>query len=369
MDFSFSPEQDQLRAQARSFLEKRFPAARLAEIATSTDGWDRASWPELARLGWTGASIPEAQGGAGLGFVEEAIVFEELGRALYAGPYFSTVALALPALGCAPELLARVASGSLTATLASHETGRPSATANASRVAVDARRAGDRWLLRGETDLVPDAGWVDAFVVHARGPDGIGLYLAERHDARPEIRVLDTVDATRRLGRVSFRDDEARLLAAPPAAAKIIASTRRRALAALALEAVGIASQALALGVEHAKSREQFGRPIGAYQAVSHKLADTYVETELARSLAYWAAWCIAEEDGEAELAAVAAKAYAAEAAVAACERAIQVHGGMGFTWDHPLHRYYKRALWIESFDRSGAAHRAEIAQAVLGGA
>jgi len=355
MDFSFSPEQDQLRAQARSFLEKRFPAARLAEIAKSTDGWDRASWPELARLGWTGASIAEAQGGAGLSFVEEAIVFEELGRALYAGPYFSTVALALPALACAPDLLAQIASGALTAALA----------ANGS---VAARRSGDRWLLRGETDLVPDAGWVDAFVVHARGPDGVGLYLAERHDARPAIRVLDTVDVTRRLGRVTFDDDPARLLAAPPAAAKIIAATRRRALAALALEAVGVASHALAQGVEHAKSREQFGRPIGTYQAVSHKLADTYVETELARSLAYWAAWCIAEDDGQAELAASAAKAYAAEAAVAACERVIQVHGGMGFTWDHPLHRYYKRALWIESFDRSGAAHRADIAEVLLGG-
>ena len=361
MDFSFSPEQDQLRAQARSFLEKRFSPTRLAEIATSKDGWDRASWPELARLGWTGASIPEAQGGAGLGFVEEAIVFEELGRALYSGPYFSTVALALPALACAPDLLAKVASGAFTATLAP-------AAANASVAAVEARRQGDRWLLRGETDLVPDAGWVDAFVVEARGPDGTGLYLAERHDARPRTSVLDTVDATRRLGRVSFDDDAARLLAAPPAAAKILARTRRRALTALALEAVGIASQALALGVEHAKSREQFGRPIGAYQAVSHKLADTYVETELARSLAYWAAWCIAEDDGEAERAAIAAKVYATEAAVAACERAIQIYGGMGFTWDHPLHRYYKRALWIESFDRSGAAHRAEIAQVLLDG-
>jgi alkylation response protein AidB-like acyl-CoA dehydrogenase len=353
MDFSFSPEQDQLRAQARSFLEKRYPLARLAEIATSEDGWDRASWPELARLGWTGASIPEAQGGAGLSFVEEAIVFEELGRALYSGPYFSTVALALPALGCASDLLSQVASGALTATLASQ---------------VEVRRLGDRWLLRGEADLVPDAGWVDALVVQARGPDGIGLYLAVRHDGRPRVNVLDTVDATRRLARVTFEDDDARLLAAPPAAAKIIAATRRRALAALALEAVGVASQALALGVEHAKSREQFGRPIGAYQAVSHKLADTYVETELARSLAYWAAWCIAEDDGQAELAASAAKTYAAEAAVAACERAIQVHGGMGFTWDHPLHRYYKRALWIESFDRSGAAHRADIAQVLLDG-
>ncbi|OLC11466.1 MAG: hypothetical protein AUI58_08500 [Chloroflexi bacterium 13_1_40CM_2_70_6] len=368
MDFSFSPEQDQLRAHARSFLEKRFPATRFAEIAMSEDGWDRASWPELARLGWTGASIAEAQGGAGQGFVEEAIVFEELGRALYAGPYFSTVALALPALACAPDLLAKVASGGLTATLAPDDPVRQSAGAKAKGAAVEARRAGDRWLLRGETDLVPDAGWVDAFVVEARGPDGIGLYLAERHDARPLIRVFDTVDTTRRLGRVTFDDDSARILAAPPAATEIIASTRRRALAALALEAVGVASFALALGVEHAKSRQQFGRPIGTYQAVSHKLADTYVETELARSLAYWAAWCVAEDDAQAELAAVAAKAYAAEAAVAACERAIQVHGGMGFTWDHPLHRYYKRALWIESFDRSGAAHRAEIAQALVAG-
>ena len=361
MDFSFSHEQDELRTQARSFLEKRFPSARLAEIATSADGWDRASWPELARLGWTGASIPEAQGGAGLGFVEEAIVFEELGRALYAGPFFATVALALPALACAPDLLSKVATGALTATLAS-------TAANASGPGIEARRDGDRWLLRGAADLVPDPGWVDAFVVPARGPDGLGLYLAERGGTRPRVRVLDTVDMTRRLGSVTFDDDTARLLASPPAAAKIIAATRRRALTAVALEAVGIASHALALGVEHAKSREQFGRPIGAYQAVAHKLADTYVELELARSLAYWAAWCIAVDDDEVERAAIAAKAYAAEAAVAACERAIQVHGGMGFTWDHPLHRYYKRALWIESFDRSGAAHRAEIAQMILGG-
>jgi alkylation response protein AidB-like acyl-CoA dehydrogenase len=358
MDFSFSAEQEQLRAQARSFLEKRFPAARMAELATSDEGWDRTSWPEIARLGWIGASIPEAQGGAGLTFLEEAIVFEELGRALYAGPYFSTVALALPALGCAPDLLARVAAGALTATLVS----------NQRATAVEARRVGDRWRLRGEGDLVPDAGCVDAFVVEARGPDGLGLYFAERRDGRPRTTVHDTVDATRRLGRVTFDDDEARLLAAPPSAAEILARTRRRALAALALEAVGLASRALALGVEYAKTREQFGRPIGAYQAVSHKLADTYVETELARSLAYWAAWCIAEGEAEGELAASAAKAYAAEAAVAACERAIQVHGGMGFTWEHPLHRYYKRALWIESFDRSGAAHRAEIAQSLLGG-
>jgi hypothetical protein len=137
-------------------------------------------------------------------------------------------------------------------------------------------------------------------------------------------------------------------------------------LAVLALEAVGIAQRALELGIEHAKSREQFGRAIGVYQAVSHRLADTYVETELARSLAYWAAWCVAEQDEQAPLAIAAAKSYASDAAVAACERSIQVHGGIGFTWEHVLHRYYKRALWIQAYGGYGRAHRARVAAHLL---
>jgi Acyl-CoA dehydrogenase, C-terminal domain len=137
-------------------------------------------------------------------------------------------------------------------------------------------------------------------------------------------------------------------------------------LATLALEAAGIAQKALELGVEHAKTREQFGRPIGVYQAVSHPLVDTYVETELARSLAYWAAWCVAEEDEQAPLAIAAAKSYAGDAAVAACERSIQVHGGIGFTWEHMLHRYYKRALWIQAYGGYGRMHRARVAGHLL---
>jgi len=137
-------------------------------------------------------------------------------------------------------------------------------------------------------------------------------------------------------------------------------------LAALSLEAVGIGSKALELAIDYAKSREQFGRPIGVYQAVSHQLADTYVETELARSLAYWAAWCVAEGDDQAAVACAAAKSYTADAAVAACERSIQVHGGIGFTWEHPLHRYYKRAQWIEAFGGYPARQRAEIAASLL---
>jgi alkylation response protein AidB-like acyl-CoA dehydrogenase len=141
---------------------------------------------------------------------------------------------------------------------------------------------------------------------------------------------------------------------------------REEQLTALALEAVGIASRALELSVEYAKSREQFGKPIGTYQAVSHQLADTYVETELARSLAYWAAWCVAEEDPDTGIAVAAAKSYAGDAAVAACERSIQVHGGIGFTWEHVLHRYYKRALAIQAFGGYSREHRAAIAAHLL---
>jgi alkylation response protein AidB-like acyl-CoA dehydrogenase len=135
----------------------------------------------------------------------------------------------------------------------------------------------------------------------------------------------------------------------------------------MAAEALGVAQRALELGVEHAKTREQFGKPIGVYQAVSHALADTYADVELARSLVYWAAWCVAEDDEQAPVAAAAAKAFATEAAVAACERSIQVHGGTGFTWEHPLHRFYKRALWLEGFGQRPAALRRELANAVLG--
>jgi hypothetical protein len=137
-------------------------------------------------------------------------------------------------------------------------------------------------------------------------------------------------------------------------------------LASLALEAVGIGKKALELAIEHAQNREQFGRKIGVYQAVSHRLADTYVETELARSLAYWAAWCVAENDEQTPIAVAAAKSYAADAAVAACERSIQVHGGIGFTWEHVLHEYYKRALWIQAYAGFPREQRAKIAAWLL---
>ena len=304
MDFSFTPEQDELRAQARAFLADN----------------PEPSWAELAALGWTGVSVPESAGGAGLGFLEEAILLEEMGRALTHAPYWSTVGVILPALP--RELQAEVAAGEASWTLALGP-------------------------------LVPDLD--TATRVAIAGGDSV-------HELDGcEREVLRTNDETRPLGVVSGGSAGLRL-----ASTNVLPALRARSLTALAVEACGVGARALELAVGYVAEREQFGKPIGVFQAVSHPLATTYMELELARSLALWAAWCVAEEDPQAQLAAAAAKALCAEAAVAACERSIQAHGGIGFTWEHVLHRLYKRALWIQSWEASGPQLRSEVAAAIL---
>ncbi len=304
MDFTFTPEQDALREQAREFLAAK----------------PEPTWAQLAELGWTGVSIAEEEGGAGLTFVEEAVLFEELGRALYHGPYFSTIALALPALPA--DLRSAVASGNSSWTLALGP-------------------------------LVPDLDSAENVAIV--GGDGI----FELEGAEREL--LTTTDATRPLGVVRGGDPGRRL-----ADASVLTEIESRSLTALALEGCGVARRALEYAIEYASTREQFGKKIGVYQAVSHPLADAYTRLELSRSLALWAAWCVASEDSQASLAAAAAKSHAAESAVAVCETSIQVLGGIGFTWEHELHRLYKRALGIESFGTSGTRLRAEVAAALL---
>jgi alkylation response protein AidB-like acyl-CoA dehydrogenase len=290
MEFAFSQEQEELRREARSFLEANADAP-LAD---------------LRELGWLGVSVPEERGGGGLSFVDEAILFEESGRALYSGPFLTT-AVVLPAL---PEL------------------------------------DGDAWSVE-----------VDGLVPHL---DAVDRVLREDMTAvSAEGELLATVDETRVLGKLVLQEHKVPL-------AGDFEPVRLRLLAALAVEAVGVAQKALELGVAYVSDREQFGKKIGTYQAVSHPLADTYVETELARSLAYWAAWCVAVDDAQAPVAVAAAKAQAAETAVAACERSIQVHGGIGFTWEHVLHRYYKRAQWIDAFGGHAAEQRRIVAASLL---
>ena len=293
MEFAFTQEQEELRREARGFLEAN------ADAPLS----------QLRELGWLGVSVPEERGGGGLSFVDEAILFEEAGRALYSGPFLAT-AVVLPALAEVDE--------------------------NAWSVELDG--------LVPHLDAVDRVVRADGAIVEAKGEN------------------LPTVDETRPLGRLGEIVADSNL----PSDFGGFEAVRLRLLAGLAAEAVGVAQKALELGVEYVSQREQFGKKIGTYQAVSHPLADTYVETELARSLAYWAAWCVAEDDEQAPVAVAAAKSMAAETAVAACERSIQVHGGIGFTWEHVLHRYYKRAQWIDAFGGHAARQRELVAAALL---
>ena len=363
MDFAFSEEQDMLRDSARGLLSAKFTPERVAELAESPEGWDRSSWTEIAELGWTGLSVAEDKGGAGFGFIEEAVLFEELGRSLYPGPFFATVGMALPAL-VSSDVLGEVISGQKAATFAWAEPGGSQDLGELGDLSTKASGSDGTWSLSGEKSYVVDAGAAGLGVVAAASREGTALFLTDLTEA--EVKTRGTMDATRRLSSVTFDQTPAALLVDPSGTPDVLEKIRLRSLAALALEAVGVAQTALDLAMDYVKERKQFDKPIGAYQAVSHQVADTYMETELARSLAYWAAWCVAERDERAPIAVAAAKSAAAEAAVAACERSIQVHGGIGFTWEHILHRYYKRAQWIEAFGGSGAKHREAIAASIL---
>jgi alkylation response protein AidB-like acyl-CoA dehydrogenase len=359
MNFAFSDEQEMLRASARDLMTKRYPPERVAQIADG-DGFDRTEWSAIAELGWTGISIPEDEGGAGLGFLEEMVLAEEFGRALYPGPYFSSIVLALPVLAAANAwgLASGVVGGDRVATLA--------------WAGMDGRFDPDpapklSWEsggLGGERLFVPDLAVADLLVIVGTHADGLGVWALDRDVAGVFWREIPTVDSTRRMGEVILESAPATMLETPGEG--FLASLRDRALAALAAEAVGVASVALELGIEHAGSRQQFGRPIGTFQAVSHSLAQGFVEVETARSLAYWAGWAVSENAPEAGSAAAAAKARAADAAVSVCERAIQAHGGLGFTWEHPLHRYYKRALQISAYLGWGPDQRARVAADLL---
>jgi alkylation response protein AidB-like acyl-CoA dehydrogenase len=341
MDFAFSDEQEQLRGFAREFLASRYDDASLASYADS--GGDSSVWPKLAEMGWLDAELT---------FLDQAVLFEESGYRPLPAPYFSTVALAVPALD--EETAKHVAEGTLTATLAWAEPGRPQGLLDPVGASVSAGR------LTGAKTLVPDGATAGLFVVVAED----GLYAVDAADA--VVTAHGTIDGTRPLADVRFDAAPARALATGEDARAVLGRIRDRAYAALALEGVGVAQRALDLLVAYAKERQQFGKPIGVYQAVSHKASDVYVRLQEARSLAYWAAWCVSEDDEMARQACLSAKSFAGETAVFACENAIQGHGGIGFTWEHVLHRYYKRAQWLAAFDGPARTQRAEVAAFLL---
>jgi alkylation response protein AidB-like acyl-CoA dehydrogenase len=348
MDFAFSAEQEMLRAAAREWLADRYPTDRVAELADSEAGWDPASWDQLTELGWLDRELD---------LLDQAVLAEEAGYALLPAPWLSSVGLAAPALGGPPAR---------PTTLAWADDAAGTLRDAASSVACRADDDLDGWRLTGTKRGVPDVGIAEEAVVVARAPDRVALFRVDLTANADAVHPLRTVDGTRRLGELRLDGTPVELLEV--AAAPVLRATRRRVLSLLACEAIGVTQRALDLAVDYARTRTQFGRPIGSYQGVAHRLSNVYASLALARSLGYRAAWCVSADDPAADEAVATASVAAARAAVGGCEDAIQAMGGIGFTWDHPLHRFYKRAEWIASFDGVPAAHRADLAGMLLTG-
>ncbi len=374
MDFAFSEEQEMLRASAREFLAKQCPSSYVRHMMEVEDAWDPAFWARLAELGWTGLGIPEHYGGVGT-FLDLVVVLEEAGGALLPGPFFSTMGMAVPTLLEAgseaqkKEVLSAIAAGTARATVAVTE---PSGRWDAQGVTLAAQPAGAGWRLDGVKLFVPDAAVADHMIVAARtraeGEHGVTLFMVSGRPRGLTVSPLKTLDMTRRWYEVRFDGVEL------PAGAVVGSVDQgwpplRRALdwaaAGLCAEMVGGAQHVLDTSVEYAKTRHQFGKPIGIYQAVSHKLADMLLETESARSATYYAAWAVDADAPDRTMAASMAKAYTSDAYRRAAGNGIQVHGGIGFTWEHDMHLYFKRAKASEVTLGDATYHRELVAQAL----
>jgi alkylation response protein AidB-like acyl-CoA dehydrogenase len=377
MDFGFSQEQEMLRATARKFFENEctstFVRERMAEPAGVTDDF----WVKLAEQGWLGLVYPEQYGGAGLGFVDLTVLMEEMGRVVMPGPFFSTTilgGLTILEAGSAAQKeqwLTRIAAGEAKATLAWTE---PSARWDAAGVTTTARAAGGGWVLSGTKLFVPDAHLADVLVVVARttegsrAEDGVSLFLVPRDTAGLEVKLLPTMDQTRKLCEVTLRDARVpgdALLGPRDGGWAPLMRVIERATVALCAEMCGGAQRVLEMTTEYAKIRVAFGKPIGSYQGVKHRAADMLVDVENAKSLTYYAAWAVDENASEAALAASMAKAYASDAYRKVSGAGIQLHGGIGFTWEHDLHLYFKRAKSSEFTFGDATYHRERVAQLI----
>ena len=348
MDFGFSEEQVTLRASFAEFLAGETPIAHSRAMLESATGTTETVWRSFAELGWLGLNTPTGYGGSGLGSLETALVMEEAGAVVLPGPFFSTLALAVPTLlACAGETqrsywLPAIVRGEKRMTVAWCESdgrwGRQS-------VQSEAEEREDGFRLRGHKLFVPDAGAADAVVVPARLDSGVGMFLVPREHEGVSLRAMKTIDGTRKLFEMkldcSLQKDA--LLGDNTAEERDLDLLIAQARTAVAAEMAGCARRALEMSVEYAKIREQFGRPIGSFQAVQHTCADMNVGLQNSLSLIYYAGWTLDQDTGEAPLAAAMAKAYAAEACMKVCGDAVQVHGGVGFTWEHDMHLYFKR--------------------------
>src|SRR6478735_6705383 len=368
MYFDLTDEQQAIKSTAHDFLASRFKSARLREIAASDDGFDAAGWAEMAELGWTGLAVPEEWGGQGLGIVELAVLFEEMGYALAPSPLLSNTIAGLALTLCGSDdlrerYLRPLAAGEQRGTPALWDAGSP-ATVGGYRM--EAKADGGGVVLDGEKILVMDAAGADFFLVATS--DG-KRHLVERDAAGVTVTAEPSIDLTRRLYSVRLDGVEVPAADTLPADESDYHPVFLRACVAIAAESTGIAQRAMEMAVSYAKDRQQFGRPIGAYQAVSHRCAQMLLETENSRSAVYGAAWAADAEPESLPLAASMAKAYASDAGWRVPDASIQVHGGIGFTWEHDLHFFLKRGKANAAMFGTAAWHREQVAEMTLAAA
>ena len=343
MNFDFSDESQLLREQAQRFLRENCTPKAVRAVLEGKTPYDAALWRSMAEMGWLGAAIPEAYDGLGLGYEALCVLAEELGRALAPVPFASSIALAAEAILAAGseaqkrEYLPKLARGEIIATLALAEGAGDPREANIHARLADGRITGTKW-------PVPDATFAELAVVAVRDGPGVSLVLLDLSERGVRRRTLASVDPSRDQAKIDFAEAPAVLLGEAHQGWNTIRGVLDRAAILTAFEQVGGASAALAMAIAYAKERFAFGRPIGSFQAIKHRLADIYVATELARSNAYYGAWALTADSAELPLAAATARVSASEAFFFAAKENIQVHGGVGYTWDYDCHLYYRRA-------------------------
>ena len=369
MNFAFTEEQEELRKTVRSFLESTSPETAVREQMETEAGYDAAVWSQMGeQMGLQGLAIPEEFGGSGYGFVELGIVLEEMGRALLCAPYFSTVVLAANTLihsgddAAKAAYLPGIASGETIATVAFTE---PSGKWDESGITLEASGSGSDFTLTGTKSFVLDGHTASLIIVAARTAAGVSLFAVEGDAAGLTRTALSTMDQTRKQAKLEFAGTPAKLIGTDGGGWTVLSKVLDLVAVGLAAEQVGGAQKVLEMAVDYAKVRVQFGRPIGSFQAIKHKCADMLLEVESAKSAAYYGLWCASELNDELPSVASLAKAYCSEAYFHATAENIQIHGGIGFTWEHPAHLYFKRAKSSELLFGDPTYHRELLAQRI----
>ena len=369
MNLGISTEQRELRESVRRFLTERAPLTKVRELMETADGTDPDVWRQAsAQLGLPGIAVPEEYGGAGFSLAEQAIGLEELGAALFTGPFLASAVLAATTLLASDDeeakkdLLPGIAAGETVATLAFTEDGGSWDPASIRLAATKTTKNG--WRLDGHKSFVLDGHAADLIlVVAATETDGrLSLFAITGTADGLTRRALPTLDQTRKLARLAFDHTPARLVGEPGAARAVLDHTLDVAAVALAAEQLGGAQRALDMAVAYAKVRQQFGRPIGSFQTIKHRCADLLLEVESLRSAVGYAAAAVAGSSAELPVLAPLLKAYASEVYSHVAGENIQIHGGIGFTWEHDAHLYLKRAKASELFLGDAGYHRERLA-------